>query len=125
MTIRGHVAKVLSSRDLVLNIGIKDGVKVGMEFHVVDEVVAEDPKSGKRLTPIKITKARVMAKEVVEDACVASTYRVPAVGSSVAETLSRLFDAPERMVIKQNAEEDPAWSRLVQAGDAVVQSQND
>lgn len=125
MTIKGHVAKVLSNRDLVLNIGIRDGVKTGMEFHVVDEVVAKDPKSGRDLTPIRITKARVMTKEVVEDACVASTFRVPAVGSSVSETLSRLLDAPERMVIKQSVEEDPAWSRLVQVGDTVVQFQDD
>lgn len=121
MTIRGRVAKVLSSRDLVLNIGAKDGVRSGMEFHVVDKIVAIDPVSKKQLAPIEVLKARVMVNEVVENACVASTFRRQTPGATVSETLSRLFDQPEKMIIDLDIEKDPAWSRIVQVGDTVVQ----
>ena len=121
MTIRGNVAKVLSSRDLVLNVGSKDGVKSGMEFHVVDKVAAKDPVSQRQLSPIEVLKARVMVNEVVEDACVASTFRRQTPGSAVSETLSRLFDHPEKMLVSPDFVKDPAWSRIVQVGDSVVQ----
>ena len=91
MTIRGKVAKVLSSRDLMLNVGSKDGVESGMEFHVVDKVAAKDPVSQRQLSPIEVLKARVMVNEVVEDACVASTFRRQTPGSAVSDTLTRLF----------------------------------
>ena len=125
MTIRGLVAKILSSRDLVLNVGAKDGVKSGMEFHVVDKIAAIDPVSKKKLTPIEILKARVMVNEVVEDACVASTFRRQVPGAAVSETLSRLFDQPERMLVGSDFEKDPVWSRIVQVGDTVVQVQDE
>ena len=122
MAIRGQVAKVLSSRDLVLNIGAKNGVRSGMEFHVIDEIAAIDPVSNRKLAPIKVLKARVMVNEVVEDACVASTFRRPTPGETVSQTLSRMFDQPEKMLIDSDIEKDPAWSRIVQVGDTVVLS---
>ena len=125
MTIKGQVAKILSNRDLVLNIGANNGVRSGMQFHVVDEVVAIDPISKKQLAPIKIIKARVVAKEVVEDACVASTFIIKPPGVSVSETLSRMFYQPERMLVDASTENDPAWSRIVMVGDSVVQFEDE
>lgn len=74
--IRGKVALVLNSRELVINIGSEHGVTVGMHFDVVYPYgTIRDPDTKKVLGSIKRTKVRVRVTEVQEKLSVASTYR--------------------------------------------------
>ena len=41
--IRGKVARVLSDRELVVNIGAADGVTYGMQFDIIETVLVKDP----------------------------------------------------------------------------------
>ena len=75
--LRGKVAKVLNSRELVLNIGSAAGVKSGMAFDILDlkgENV-RDPDTGEPLGSLNRPKVRVKVTEVREKMAVASTYR--------------------------------------------------
>ena len=49
--IRGKVAKVLNSREVALNIGEEQGVRIGMVFEILSPVggVIEDPDTGDTL----------------------------------------------------------------------------
>lgn len=75
--IRGKVAKILNSRELVINIGSKEGVLVGMYFEVLDQKCEniKDPDTGDILGSIERPKVRVKVIEVQEQLSIASTYR--------------------------------------------------
>ncbi len=74
--IRGKVAWVLNSREIAINIGVADGVTMGMFFDVEYPYGAiKDPDTNEVLGSIKRTKVRVQITEVQEKLAVASTYR--------------------------------------------------
>lgn len=75
--IQGKVAQVLNSRELVVNLGAKNGVSLGMYFDVVDPQGATiyDPDTGEKLGIIKRPKVRVKISDVQEKMAIASTYR--------------------------------------------------
>ena len=58
--IRGKVARILTARQLALNIGVKDGVKVGMLFDVLDPKGDDitDPDTGEVLGSLYRPKVR-------------------------------------------------------------------
>ncbi len=57
--IRGKVAKVLNSREVALNIGEEQGVRIGMVFEILSPVgdVIEDPDTGDTLGSVDIWTA--------------------------------------------------------------------
>lgn len=59
--IRGKVARILNSRELAINVGAADGVKVGMYFDVLDPKGEDikDPDSGEVLGSLERPKVRV------------------------------------------------------------------
>ncbi len=75
--LRGKVARVLNSREVAINIGVEDGVTVGMYFDVIDpkEEDIKDPDTGEVLGSIKRPKVRVQVTHVQEKLSVAATYR--------------------------------------------------
>ena len=76
-TIHGKVARVLNSRELAINIGSNDGVRVGMLFDVLD-IKGEDirdPDTNEILGSIKRSKVRVKVIDVQDKLSVASTYK--------------------------------------------------
>ncbi len=81
--IRGKVAKVLNSREIAINRGYADGIKMGMYFDVMslDSGEIKDPDTNEVLGSIKRTKVRVRVTEVQEKLAVASTYQRATVDS--------------------------------------------
>jgi len=75
--IEGKVAKILNSRELVINKGSKDGVNIGMKFNVMDPrgVDIIDPDSKKVLGSVWRPKVRVEIISVQENLSIASTYK--------------------------------------------------
>jgi len=66
--IRGKVARILNSRELVINVGSKDGVAVGMKFDVLEPKREEikDPDTGEVLGSLARPKVRARVKSVQE-----------------------------------------------------------
>jgi hypothetical protein len=77
--ILGRVARIISEKEVVLNVGSDDGVTEGMEFVIYaegDHIF--DPQTGEDLGPIETVKSRVTVAHVMEKMSRAktSTYEV-------------------------------------------------
>ena len=81
--IRGKVARVLNAREIAINKGYADGIKMGMYFDVRYPESGDiiDPDTNKVLGSIERTKVRVRVTEVQEKWAVASTYERATVDS--------------------------------------------
>jgi hypothetical protein len=75
--IRGKVARILNSREIVINVGSAVGVHVGMYFEVMNPKGEDitDPDSGAVLGSLQRPKVRVKITKIQEKLSVASTYR--------------------------------------------------
>lgn len=77
--LRGKVAALLNSRELVLNLGSDDGVEVGMRFVILNSkgVDITDPDTGKVIGDVKVPKTVVKVVRVDgPKVAVARTFRV-------------------------------------------------
>lgn len=73
--IRGKVAKVLTSRELAINVGSNHGVTVGMVFEVIDTFDSIiDPDTKEPLGSIERIKVKVQVTQVKEQFSLASTF---------------------------------------------------
>ena len=91
--LRGKVAALLTSRELVLNLGSDDGVEVGMRFAILNSkgVDITDPDTGKVIGDVKVPKTVVKIVRVDgPKVSVARTFRVipgtPGVASVLLST---------------------------------------
>lgn len=75
--IRGKVAKILNSTELIVNRGSDDGVTVGMRFAVLDPKTEniKDPETGEELGSIYRPKTEVEIVDVQPKLAVARTFR--------------------------------------------------
>ena len=75
--IEGKVARILNSRELVINRGSAHGVETGMIFEVLDPMGSEiqDPDTGEVIGSVHRPKVPVKVLVVEENLAVASTYR--------------------------------------------------
>ena len=75
MGIEGKVAKILNSREVIINKGTLDGVETGMKFDVQEpEVTVFDPDSKVLLGRLTRSKVRVEIIEVEPKFSVARTF---------------------------------------------------
>ena len=73
--IKGKVAAILNSRELVINKGDEDGVKDGMKFKILDRIAEIfDPDTKKILGRVQREKIRVKIVEVKEKLSIGRTY---------------------------------------------------
>lgn len=141
--IKGKVAKILNSRELVINIGSERGVTEGMLFNVLDPSGEDirDPDTGRVLGSLRRTKLQVKVTSVYNKMAVAITFKkttrhvgrtaFPALGSEFS-SIARLLDV-QRTVVKQETlkKPDEAYDPLdekdsyVKVGDIVESFQAD
>ena len=100
--LQGKVAKILTEREVVINIGSAQGVKKGMRFAILAPTPEEvlDPETGEVLDVVDRTKVLVQATEVREKITICSTYRTTKISGGALSTtysLSRLFDPPREI----------------------------
>src|SRR6266496_78091 len=127
--ITGKVARVLSSRELVINRGSRDGVVKGMKFAVLDPkgINIKDPDTGQVVGSVAHLKARVQVVEVHERLAVATTYErkeLPGGALTGLSGVARLFE-PQRIEWQTFRTDEAAWEEideaksLVKTGDPV------
>ena len=132
--IRGKVARILSSRELALNVGLERGVELDMLFDVLDPTSENirDPDTRQVIGSLSRPKVRVKIVDVQEKISVASTYRgkdvnIGGTGPSLNAWATLL--APPRWVreFETLKTEEATWEDLkeedsyVATGDPVVQ----
>lgn len=129
--IRGSVAKVLNSTQVVINRGSAEGVTIDTIFEILDKNATEikDPETGKLLGSIDRPKIRVRVVIVEERLSIAETYitrRVNRGGSGTSLGLTGIFNPPdyidERETLKAEEkewEDLPEDKSLVKVGDPV------
>ena len=123
--IRGKVARVLNTREVALNMGMNDGVEVGMYFDVLDAKSEDirDPDTGERLGSIRRPKVRVRVTRVQEKLALASTSTERR-GFSFSESLMPLAWREKYLPLRK---EERDWEHpeerdsYVKEGDPVVQ----
>jgi len=86
----GKVARVLNTREIAINLGVKDGVTIGMYFDVIDLQYEDirDPDTDEVLGSIERPKVRVQVIQVQEKLSLATTYRSTRVNTGGRDFLS-------------------------------------
>lgn len=131
---RGKVAAILNKRELVINLGVEDGVQEGMRFVILNSkgVDIRDPDSGRVLGSVEVPKTMVKVVRVEsEHLAVARTFRVvpgtPGLGSVLAGMSGRPART-ETLAIEPGTElrsELPDEESLVKVGDVALETQGD
>lgn len=136
--IKGKVAKILNSRELALNIGMANGVKIGMKFDVLDPKGEniQDPETQEILGSLCRPKVRVKVISVQDRLSVASTYRKRKLnvgGKGPNLSYFALQFMPEKWIDRQETlkTDEVTWEDLeesesfVKTGDPVVEVKDD
>lgn len=133
--LRGKVARILDTRNLVINLGATHGVIAGMYFDVLDPKGDDirDPDSGDILGSIERPKVRVQVVKAEERLSVASTFRKKTVnvggrGGLAVGGLAEMFLPPKHVTKYETLKTtEKTWEDLeesesyVKTGDPVVQ----
>ena len=129
--IRGKVARILNSREMVINIGSRDGVAVGMRFDVMDTTGEniKDPDTGELLGSVERSKVRVEVAKVQEKLSVAYTYKKKRMNEGGNMGLVSQMFMPAKWVTKYETlkTDEQTWEDLqeidsyVKTGDPVVE----
>lgn len=134
--IRGKVADVLTTREVAINRGTRDGVDVGMIFRILSTTGTEitDPDTEEVLGSVELTKVKVKVTIVQERMAVASTYkrrRINEGGKGIGIDY-RLFEPPKWVTRTETLHTDEATREelaehdaFVSRGDPVVQDIED
>jgi hypothetical protein len=135
MLIRGKVARILTSRQLVINVGSENGVEIGMKFDVLDPKGDDikDPDTGEILGSVNRPKVRVEIIEVQNRLSVAQTYKKRTVniggsGGFIGSTISDMLKPPKYIETYETLKTtEQTWENIsesesyVKTGDPVVQ----
>ena len=133
--IRGKVARIMNSRELVINKGSNDGVEVGMRFMIIDRTGENitDPDTGKIIGSLQKPKVEVEVTQIGELIAVAHTYKyrmtnVGGMGFGGAGQIAKMFSPPKfKREYETLKSDDQDWEPLseedsyIQVGDPVVQ----
>lgn len=133
--IRGKVARMLSARQLAMNIGERDGVALGMRFDVLDQKGEdiEDPDTGEVLGSLHRPKVRLRVVQVEDRISVGETFRshrvnVGGMGLDFGTTLARALMPPQWVERHETLKTtETTWQDLdesesfVKTGDPVIQ----
>ena len=129
--IRGKVARILNSREIVINRGATSGVVVGMHFDVVDPKGEDirDPDTNKVLGSINRPKVRVRVTKVQDGLSLAATQEKRVnIGGQGLGNFSRLLMPPKWITQYESLRtKEKTWEDLseeesyVKTGDPVVQ----
>jgi hypothetical protein len=132
--IRGKVAAILSKRELILNIGLEDGVEIGMQFVILNGkgIDVTDPDTGEVLGTVEVPKTIVKVVRVDgPHLSVARTFRTlrgtPGLMSSFS-SITGTPDRPETLEITPGSSlkaELPEGDSYINRGDIAVATHGD
>ena len=107
--ITGNVARIISEKEIVLNVGKTDGVKEGMEFVIYSESEKIfDPETGEDLGSLEIIKGRVTVYHVQEKLSRAktSTYQSGSAYASIDYFQAAISGSVTRYSLLEVKDED-------------------
>jgi hypothetical protein len=128
--LEGLVASILNTRELVLNIGGKNGVAIGMKFKVLEkDFEIRDPKSQEVLGKIQREKIKIKIVDVKDKISIGRTYETYEEGYPSSFQISRMMiSGSETKVRTLRATDETApydlldeKSSFVKIGDPVIQ----
>ena len=133
--LRGKVARILDTRNLVINLGATHGVVVGMYFDVLDPKGEDirDPDTHEILGSLERPKVRVQIVKTEDRISVASTFKKKTVnvggrGGLAVSGLAEMFMPPKHVTKYETLKTtEKTWEDLeesdsyVKTGDPVVQ----
>ena len=133
--LRGKVARILDTRNLVINLGAMHGVSIGMYFDVLDPKGEDirDPDTHEILGSLERPKVRVQIVKTEERLSVASTFKKKTVnvggqGGFAVGGLAEMFMPPKHITKYETLKTtEKTWEDLeesesyVKTGDPVVQ----
>jgi hypothetical protein len=126
----GKVARVLSTRQLVISLGYQDGVVDGMVFAVLNPRALHipDPDNlAKEIGSFELPKVLVKATSVAQNASIARTFRSKLVGGGIGSlAIPDIFQPTTRVydslaVDKGTARELEEGESYINVGDPVVE----
>ena len=127
MWIEGKIAKILNTRELVLNRGSDDGVSVDMEFAVIEpRLTIVDPDTQELLGDLEREKVRVRVFETHPKFSLARTYETyqeinpESAISGIARTISPYLTKVKRLNTHTTAV-DQVGVANVHVGDTATQ----
>jgi hypothetical protein len=132
--IRGKVAAILSKRELILNLGAADDVRVGMKFVILNSkgIDVKDPDTGKVLGTVEVPKTVVKVVRVDDQhLSVARTFRTIAGTPGIFGALPSVSGTPSRVEtldiesgssLKAELGEEESY---VKPGDIAVETEGD
>ena len=128
-TIEGKVAKILNTRELVINRGSENGVEDGMRFEVIDDYSEVlDPDTRECLGTISRVKVRVRVSHVQPRFSIARTYETYKISNFAAAIASMATPQPVTKVktIASGSGTTPfeEGESYIDIGDKVVQVQD-
>ncbi len=98
MALEGKIANILNARELVINIGWEDDVRVGMRFKVLADTPTQitDPETEEVIGIVDREKVRVEATEVQDKIAICRTYETVRVGGGLGmPDISRYLNQPK------------------------------
>ena len=129
--IQGKVAKIVSERELAINIGSSKGVKQNMKFKVLSDEPMKlfDPETHEEIGVIDREKVRVVATEVYEKFAICKTYRkrfspgitLPSYSISISREILETLKVDDSSLPEPLPEEQS----YVKIGDRVLELDND
>ena len=123
--VEGKVAKILNSREIVINKGAEDGVKTGMKFNVQErETTIVDPDSNDNLGQLMRPKISVEVMQVDSRFSVARTFETYQAQNPDAMHISSVLPKYITRVKKIRTQSDFEYredSVNVSVGDTVVE----
>lgn len=132
--IRGKVAAILSRRELILNLGTANDVRVGMKFVILNSkgIDVRDPDTGVVLGTVEVPKTVVKVVRVDgEHLCVARTFRTIAGTPGIFNTMPNLAGTrsrPETLDIESGSSLKAELSEeesYIKPGDIAVETEGD
>lgn len=132
--VRGKVAGILSKRELILNLGEADGIRVGMKFVILNSqgMDVRDPDTGAVLGAVEVPKTVVKVVRIGgAHLAVARTFRKIAGTPGPLGTMSNFSGTPARTEtldiasgssLKAELSEEESY---IKVGDVAVETEGD
>lgn len=90
-SLRGRVAKIISPSKIAINLGLKDGVEVGMKFIIYEEgEMICDPETRESLEPLELVKGKVEIINVQEKISIGESFEI------ISTTIDAIYSMREK-----------------------------
>lgn len=121
------VARIISDREIAINVGSDQGLGEGDVLLVLDEpIVIEDPDTGSKIGEIVRHKAVVKVYAVEPSMALARTFRIRTINIGGTQVglggLASIMSPPKYVTETETLRRDPDKDRSLKPGDSIVKA---